>query len=147
LAPAARAPRFNAILAYRLVGLEELEREAWTAFQHFEKNVRWVRELTPRTPPTESELIGELRLALEHHDRLPAQELFRKKTDTYRYAATDYALNPANPDNTDSVVRFIVDEFRNGYHDETIPAILEPLSTKYRDRIIETRKLVHAGAE
>src|SRR5262245_55545388 len=57
LAPTARAPRFNAVLAYRFTALEEFEREAWTQYKKSEVNPDWIDELTPRTSPSDLELI------------------------------------------------------------------------------------------
>jgi CHAT domain-containing protein len=144
LAPGAAAPRFNTVLAYRSAGIKAQADLRLDIYRQMEMSSFWARELSIQ-PPTDLELVENLRRHLADHDTHNAIKLIQRSPDDFREIGLSYALNPPNDNTFDTTFEFILNTLKDASDDRTIEAILTPLSTTNRERILSARVLTREG--
>jgi CHAT domain-containing protein len=144
LAPAAAAPRYNAVLAFRRTEIRDLEAEALQEYRHLERTTFWNREIS-NAVHADLQPMDRLRETLASGSAVGATALLERYPGAYRRLAIEYALNPPVAGEFDNNVAFVLNHFGNKDGDETAKAILAPLRTHSREQVLEARRLVHRG--
>jgi len=145
LNPTALAPRFNLVLAYRSIGLDELAGTEQIAYERHERDSAWIRNLQPPAELHDARLIEDLQEAVANRDAAQAGALFRAHIEAYRRIATASALNPLDAKMSSPILRFVANYLNTEYKDATLAAMLAPLDGSFRDRIAKSRQLANAG--
>jgi CHAT domain-containing protein len=146
LNPAAPAPRFNLVLAYRRAGLSELALTKQVEYERFERDPAWIRDLeSSDIVGSESELTGELGRMLSGGEESAAIAFFEKHVEAIRHVATNEALNPAGEGFPSSILRFVASRLLVDHRDSTLASMLTPLEGPFREKIIKSRQLVQKG--
>ncbi len=144
--PEAREPRFNMAVAYRRLRLPRQFNEAEAEYEKLDASSPWWKELAEIAPPLdEARIFDELKTAVAEDRTLEASQLIRRYPGISRRIAMNYGLG--NNTETENVARFIGQEFNTRFGDKTITAMLDPLFTKDRQRLIAARQMVQAGAQ
>ena len=144
LSPRAGAPRFNAVLAYRKAGIKEKAASLLTEYRQREINSFWREELSVQ-PQSETEFLAALRQVLSQNDTGKAEALIHSAPDIYRSMAMVYALAPPIDEPFDETFLFVLQTLKDSNQDRTIDAILQPLHSEHREKILRARMLVRDG--
>src|ERR1041385_6121669 len=86
----AAEPRYNLVITYRKLRLHQAANDALQKYAFTDRSSAWYRELSAGNSPDRSELIDELRRAVENHDRPEAERLFQSDPDLLRSFAGQY---------------------------------------------------------
>ncbi len=144
--PEAPEPRFNIAVAYRKLHLPRRVREAESEYARMDSASSWRNELAEVPPPLDEEsILNKLRESVDEGRTLEASQLVRQFPGISRRIAMSYGLG--NSTETEDLARFIGQEFSTRFGDKTIAAMLDPLFTKDRQRLIAARQMVQAGAQ
>ncbi len=141
LAAAAPEPKFNLALAYREVHLPLQFDESIKNYMRTERNALWARYLLESPPGPDTE---PLRRALEQGDNEDAWRLTEDDPEAWWQLLMEVLENP------DERSRAQLDSYLTNaarYNDSTSTAMLRPLLSEDRERVVHARRLVQEGLE
>jgi CHAT domain-containing protein len=147
VAPQSPVPHFNAAVALRRAQIHGLADRELREFQRLQSVPLWRAEPPATGQPPVSQLIDQLRRALESNDVKSAQALLDQYSIQYRKAALDYALNPPKGPENDPTIVFVLSHFANTSADQTAKAILAPMQSANREQVMVARRLVEHGRQ
>src|SRR5688572_2746268 len=142
----APAPRLNAAIAFRKVELNDLADRQLREFRRLESRRVWNPEPPSNSPPTISWLMDRLHELLAAADRTGAEEHLNRYPLQFRKASMERALDPEDEGFSNDMA-FVMNHFAAASSDQTPRAILEPLLTPERDRVLRSRRLVQKGVD
>jgi hypothetical protein len=143
LQPRAAAPRFNLVGTYRKLAMHAEAEVALKEYVRVENDVDWLPELSDGV--TANDLLQRLHMHLERKENGLAKSLLRRHPIEYRALALDAALEPPDSETVDSTAEFILEYFAK--QDLTLRAILKPLQSPSRSKVLHARRLVREGLQ
>lgn len=143
--PTSVEPRFNLVVLYRKLRLQNLGEEALRDYASRDGKSDWYRELANLEHKDEASIVDELRKAVESNNLEEAERLFGENPELCRRVAMQYATSVE--DESLPLLHFIASQMERRYADRTISAMLAPMFSAAKDRTIAIRKAVKAGAD
>ena len=145
LNPKAPEPAFNLVITYRQLRLHRLGDEALERYASLDAGSPWSRDLTHDNTPDKSELLDELKTAVESKNQPEAERVFDKNPDLFRLYAREY--ESSETEELPAALHFIASEMDRRSGDKTVSAMLAPLFSNKRNSTVALRQFVTEGAE
>jgi CHAT domain-containing protein len=143
--PKAVEPRFNLVVLFRKLRFHNLAENALHAYAGRDEKSDWYHELANPEHIDEGGIVDQLRTAVESNNLVEAERLFDDNPELCRRVAMQYATS--DEEESSALLHFIASQMERRYGDRTISAMLAPLFSDSKDRTVEIRKDVKAGAD